>query len=178
MKKYNLLVDFRTQGYNIQGNIFVVFLEIWIKNEKDPENIQKYKVDPGRINALFGSGYVNDTSNESMRKLIGKGNTNLTGDPNLSIMKKSFGDFPRVRKLNITADLPEDLSNSDEHIISINLKKKNGRWQNFRLSDTNNLGRVGFEQGKKLLNNLSDSEIIKYIKVEYPNYDFSQLQGY
>ena len=93
-------------------------------------------------------------------------------------MKKSFGDFPRVRKLNVTADLPEDLSNSDEHIISINLKKKDGRWQNFMLSDTNNLGRVGFEQGKKLLNNLSDSEIIKYIKVEYPNYDFSQLQGY
>lgn len=152
--------------------------EIWIKNEKDPENIQKYKVDPGKINALFGPGYVNDTSNESMRKLIGKGNTNLTKDPNLSLMKKSFGDFPRVRKLNITADLPEDLSNSDEHIISINLKKKDGRWQNFMLSDTNNLGRVGFEQGKKLLNNLSDSEIIKYIKVEYPNYDFSQLQGY
>ena len=152
--------------------------EIWIKNEKDPKNIQKYKVDPGKINALFGPGYVNDTSNESMRKLIGKGNTNLTKDPNVSIMKKSFGDFPRVRKLNITADLPEDLSNSDEHIISINLKKKDGRWQNFMLSDTNNLGRVGFEQGKKLLNNLSDSEIIKYIKVEYPNYDFSQLQGY
>ena len=152
--------------------------EIWIKNEKDPENIQKYKVDPGKINALFGPGYINDTSNESMRKLIGKGNTNLTKDPNLSLMKKSFGDFPRVRKLNITADLPEDLSNSDEHIISINLKKKDGRWQNFMLSDTNNLGRVGFEQGKKLLNNLSDSEIIKYIKVEYPNYDFSQLQGY
>ncbi len=157
-----------------QGNDY----EIWIKNEKDPENIQKYKVDPGKINALFGPGYVNDTSNESMRKLIGKGNTNLTKDPNLSLMKKSFGDFPRVRKLNITADLPEDLSNSDEHIISINLKKKDGRWQNFMLSDTNNLGRVGFEQGKKLLNNLSDSEIIKYIKVEYPNYDFSQLQGY
>ena len=152
--------------------------EIWIKNEKDPENIQKYKVDPGKINALFGPSYVNDTSNESMRKLIGKGNTNLTKDPNVSLMKKSFGDFPRVRKLNITADLPEDLSNSDEHIISINLKKKDGRWQNFMLSDTNNLGRVGFEQGKKLLNNLSDSEIIKYIKVEYPNYDFSQLQGY
>ena len=152
--------------------------EIWIKNEKDPENIQKYKVDPGKINALFGPDYVNDTSNESMRKLIGKGNTNLAKDPNVSLMKKSFGDFPRVRKLNITADLPEDLSNSDEHIISINLKKKDGRWQNFMLSDTNNLGRVGFEQGKKLLNNLSDSEIIKYIKVEYPNYDFSQLQGY
>ena len=152
--------------------------EIWIKNEKDPENIQKYKVDPGRVTALFGPGYVKDTSNESMRKLIGKGNTNLTNDPNLSLMKKSFGDFPRVRKLNITADLPEDLSNSDEHIISINLKKKDGRWQNFMLSDTNNLGRVGFEQGKQLLNNLSDSEIIKYIKVEYPNYDFSQLQGY
>ena len=152
--------------------------EIWIKNEKDPENIQKYKVDPGKINALFGPSYVNDTSNESMRKLIGKGDTNLTKDPNLSLMKKSFGDFPRVRKLNVTADLPEDLSNSDEHIISINLKKKDGRWQNFMLSDTNNLGRVGFEQGKKLLNNLSDSEIIKYIKVEYPNYDFSQLQGY
>lgn len=157
-----------------QGNDY----EIWIKNEKDPTNIQKYKVDPDKINALFGSGYINDTSNESMRKLIGKGNTNLTGDPNLSVMKKSFGDFPRVRKLNITADLPEDLSNPDEHIISINLKKKDGRWQNFRLSDTNNLGRVGLEQGKKLLNNLSDSEIIKYIKVEYPNYDFSQLQGY
>ena len=152
--------------------------EIWIKNEKDPENIQKYKVDANKVASLFGPSYVNDTSNESMRKLIGKGNTNLTKDPNLSLMKKSFGDFPRVRKLNITADLPEDLSNSDEHIISINLKKKDGRWQNFMLSDTNNLGRVGFEQGKKLLNNLSDSEIIKYIKVEYPNYDFSQLQGY
>lgn len=152
--------------------------QIWIKNEKEPENIQRYDVDPNKINALFGPSYVNDTSNESMRKLIGKGNTNLTKDPNVSLMKKSFGDFPRVRKLNITADLPEDLSNSDEHIISINLKKKDGRWQNFMLSDTNNLGRVGFEQGKKLLNNLSDSEIIKYIKVEYPNYDFSQLQGY
>jgi hypothetical protein len=35
---------------------------------------------------------------------------------------------------------------------------------------------VGFEQGKRNLNNLTDDALLKYLRVEYPNYDYSQLE--
>ena len=43
MNKYNLLVDFRTQGYNIQGNILRVFLEI-LKMRKSGAKFEIYRL--------------------------------------------------------------------------------------------------------------------------------------
>lgn len=38
MKKYNILVDFQTQGYNVHGGIFSILRELW-KNRKTKAKI-------------------------------------------------------------------------------------------------------------------------------------------
>lgn len=152
--------------------------ELWIKNETDPTNIQKYKVSEQNINSLFGPEYINTKTKEAMRLTVGQGNTNLTKNPLHAPVQKSFGNFPLVKKLNITGDLMGDLSSPDKYVISVNLQKKDGRWQNFTLADVNGRGRVGYDQGINLLNGLTDDQVIKYIKLEYPSYDFSNIKGY
>ena len=149
--------------------------EVQLKSESDPKNIQRIKVSKEDIIANFGPQYVVNNTQEATRLKMGKGNTNLTGNPNESMMQKSFGDFPGVRKMNITADLTSDLSNPDLYIPTVNIMKKNGRYQTFILSGQDNLSRVGFDQGKANLNALSDNVLLKYLKTEYPNFDYSQL---
>lgn len=149
--------------------------EVQLKSESDPKKIQRIKVSKEDVIANFGPKYVVNNTQEAVRLKMGNGNTNLTGNPDESIMQKSFGDFPGIRKMNITADLDQDLSNPDLYIPSVNIMKKNGRWQTFILSGQDNLSRVGFDQGKANLNALSDNVLLKYLKTEYPNFDYSQL---
>jgi hypothetical protein len=148
---------------------------IIMKSEANPSKVQKIKVSRDDVVANFGAKYVNDNVQESARIKMGNGNTNITGDANQSYMQKSFGDFPGVRRLNITADFDQDLSNRNVYVPSINVMKKDGRYQTFILSGVDKLARVGFDQGKKNLNALTDDVLLKYLKVEYPKYDFSQL---
>ena len=157
-----------------QGNSY----ELWIKNEKEPTNIQKYKVSERNIRNIFGPEYVNTKSKESMRLTLGKGNDNLIGNPLYSPLQKSFGDFPMIKKLNITGGLQRVIGSEDEHVYSINLQKKDGRWQNFTLAGIGGRERVGYDQGINLMNTMTDESLIKAIKIEYPNFDFSQIKGY
>jgi hypothetical protein len=149
--------------------------EVILKSESDPKKVQRIKVSRDEVVANFGAKYVNDNTQESTRLKMGNGNTNVTGDPNQSYMQKAFGNFPGIKKMNVTADFDQDISNRELYIPSINIMKKDGSYQNFILSGTDKLSRVGFDQGKKNLDNLTDNVLLKYLKIEYPNYDFSQL---
>lgn len=149
--------------------------EVILKSESDPSKLQRIKATKEEVIANFGPKYVNNNTQESTRLKLGRGNTNITGNANNSMMQKSFGDFPGITKMNITADLDQDISNPDLYVPMINVMKKNGRWQTFALSGKNNLLRVGFDDGKAKLNALSDDQLLTSIKKEYPNYDYSQL---
>jgi hypothetical protein len=106
---------------------------------------------------------------------MGSGNTNLTGDANRAYMQKSFGDFPGVTRMNITADLRSTLTNPDLYTPMINVKKKDGNWATFEITGANNRQTLGFDQAVQSLNMLTDDNLLKLLKENFPNYDFSQL---
>lgn len=149
--------------------------QVHLKSDQNPKERQVLKLSKTDIARNFGSGYVNDKSQESIRLNLGRGNTNLSGDPTQAILQKQFGDFPGINKLQVTADLNQDLSDPELFTVMLNIKKKNGRYQNFELKGLNGEQRVGFDQGIRNLNSLTDEVLIKRLQQEYPNFDFSQL---
>lgn len=149
--------------------------EVILKSESNPKKLQRIKLNANEVIANFGAEYVNPHVQESVRLKVGNGNTNLTGKAEDSFMQKAFGDFTGVTRMNITADLDQDVSNRNLYIPSINIMKKDGSWANFTLSGKSKLARVGFDQGKRNLDALTDDNILKSIKLEYPDYDYSQL---
>jgi len=148
---------------------------IIMKSESDPSKLQKIRVSKADVLANFGNKYVNNLTQESIRLDLGKGNTNLTRDPEQSVMQKSFGNFPGIRRMNVTADFDQDVSNPELFIPGINIMQKNGKYVHFELSGVDKLSRVGYEQGVRNLNALTDDVLLKYIKTQYPYYDYSQL---
>lgn len=160
----------------------VIFIEqdgdnykVHLKSETDPKNRQTLRLSKNDVSRYFGAGYVNDKTIESVRLNIGKGNTNLTADPNRAILQKQFGDFPGINRFQVTADLDEDLGNPGTFIPMINVRNKNGRYTSFELSGSNKLRRLGYDQAKENLNKLTDSELLKLLQENYPNFDFSTL---
>lgn len=149
--------------------------QLIMKSESDPDKLQRIRLSKAEVRANFGDKYVNDLTQESIRLDLGRGNTNITRRAEQSIMQKSFGDFPGIRRLDITADFTQDISDPNLLIPGINIKKKDGRYQYFELSGVDKLSRVGYEEGKRNLNNLTDDVLLRYLRVEYPNYDYSQL---
>jgi hypothetical protein len=149
--------------------------EIQVTNRKSPGVVQRLKVSPNEIANKIGPEYINNKAVEASRLTLGRGNTNLTGNPEDAQFQKQFGNFPKIQKLQVTADLVEDLSNSDLFTYSINIKKKDGRYAQFSLSGIDKSRKVGYDQGKTSLDNLTDTVLLQKIKEEYPNYDFSKL---
>jgi hypothetical protein len=148
---------------------------VHLKSESDPSNRQILKLSRNDVVRYFGAGYVNDKTQESIRLNIGKGNTNIIGDPNKAVMQKQFGDFPGINKYQVTADLNQDLSDPNLYTAMINVKRKDGGYQTFEISGTDKLQRVGYDQGRKNLNALTDETLMKLLRNQYPNYDFSNL---
>jgi hypothetical protein len=179
---FNTASDFLSEKKAKDTRVFIMQnggnYEVWIKNEQDPSNIQKISVTQEEVSSRFGNKYVNPRTQESYRLKVGRGNTNVTKDATRSLMQKQFGDFPGIRKFNITADLEEDLNRPGEFIPMINIMKKDGRYQNFEIAGEDKLKRLGFDQGKNQLNSLTDDQLIKLLKQHYPNFDYSILQTY
>ena len=148
---------------------------MWLKNEKDPNNIQKMKLTGDMVNTVFGAGYIDNKTEDSMRLGLGRGNTNITGDATKAIMQKQFGDFPGINRLQVTADLDSDVSNPNLFIPMINVRKKDGRYQNFIIAGKTQKERFGYEQGLSTLNALTDDSLLAILKQSYPNFDFSTL---
>jgi hypothetical protein len=149
--------------------------EVWITNKKEPKEIQKLRLSSNQVNSIFGAGYVEGNTSAQIRLDMGRGNTNLTGDPRKSLLKVSNGDFKNIKRLNVTADLNRDLDNPNVFLPYVNIKKKDGRWVNLPITGSDPTYRVGYEQGLSTLTSLTDENLIKLIKDSYPDFDISTL---
>ena len=149
--------------------------EVILKNENDPKNLQRLRLTEDQVRRNIGAAYLNTNTKESMRVAIGKGDTNLNKDPNVSVMQKQFGDFPMIQNLQVTADLREYADRPGNFYPIINIKKKGGGYAAFPLAGMNKNLSVGYEQGRDNLNSLDDATLLKRIKQEYPNFDYSTL---
>ena len=92
------------------------------------------------------------------------------------MFQKSFGNFPNIRKLKITANLHQDISNTAAYIPTIYLQNKSGKYISFELSGYDKLARVDYDSAKQNLENLTDDMTLKVLKQYYPNFDFSTIQ--
>jgi hypothetical protein len=149
--------------------------EIWLKNEKSPNVIQKLKVPREKIDRVFGPGYTNNFSDEAMRLKIGRGNTNINANPTQAALQTKFGDMPNVQRMDVTADLDEDPSSPGTFVPMINVKGKNGKYTTFPISGKNKMQRLGYEQGVTQINALTDDSLLALLKQSYPKFDFSTL---
>jgi hypothetical protein len=149
--------------------------QVHLKSESNPSERQVIKLTKNDVYRYFGAGYVNEKTQESIKLRLGRGNTNLTGDPLGADMQKQFGDFPGINSLQVTADLNEDLSDPSLFTFMINVKKKDGRYQTFELAGPRGDQRVGYDQGKQNLNSMTDEILLKQLKQAYPTFDFSTL---
>ena len=149
--------------------------QVHLKSDKDPSERQVLKLSKNDIYRYFGAGYVNEKTQESIKLGLGRGNTNLTGNPLDADMQKQFGDFPGINSLQVTADLNQDLSDPELFTFMINVKKKDGRYQTFELAGPRGDQRVGYNQGKQNLNSMTDEILLKQLKQAYPSFDFSTL---
>jgi len=154
------------------GNNYLVRM----KSEKDPKKLQDLVVSESDVVRYFGAAYINPRTNESMLLRVGRGSTNVTGNPDRAIMQKSFGDFPGIRRFEVTANFEEDMADPGLFIPIVHIKNKQGQWVDFPLAGSDLQSRVGFEQGRKNLNKLTDDVLLKELKKYYPNFDFSTIE--
>lgn len=149
--------------------------KIKIQNLNDPDNFQSFKVSSTQVRAYLGDKYVNDNAQVSGRFAIGKGNSdiNRSNIATNALMQKRFGDFPGIKKLQVTAKLEEDTPGL--FIPTIYVKQKDGKYVRFEIAGDDKLSRVGFQQGIDNLNALNDDVLEKVLRQAYPKYDFSKL---
>jgi hypothetical protein len=148
---------------------------IQLRNLQDPDNVQSFKVNSQQVRAYLGDEYVNDNSQVSGRFALGKGNSdiNRSNVATDQLMQKRFGDFPGIKKLQVTAKLEEDTPGL--FIPTIFLKQKDGKYVRFEIAGDDKLSRVGYEQGIQNLNSLNDEVLLNVLKQSYPSYDFSKI---
>ena len=123
----------------------------------------------------FGSQYVNTQKQEALRLRAGRGSNNINGGAENAPMQVQYGDFPNINKYQLTAQLDEDSKYTGTFVPTIYLKKNDGSYQSFEISGKNRAQRLGYEQGKQQLSNLTDDTMMKLLKELYPKYDFSQI---
>ena len=151
--------------------------KIKIQNLDEPDNFQSFKVSAADVQAYLGDKYVNTNVQESARFAIGRGKSDILhkNNANKAMMQKRFGDFPGIKRLQVTANLEEDGEGSGLFIPTIYLKQKDGKYVRFEISGDDKLSRVGYEQGKNNLNALNDQVLLTTLKQAYPTYDFSKI---
>jgi hypothetical protein len=171
--------DFFSEAKKKDTRVFVYrqgdSYQVQIKNQSKPNDIQTITVNKKDVSDFIGNEYVDDTVEDALRLQMGNNNTNISGTPKQAFMQKSFGDFPGITKYTITGDLIGDRQSPDLYVPSVNIKKKDGRYANFAIPGIDRMQRVGFEQGKKQLNSLTDNQLITLLKAQYPTFDFSTL---
>ena len=154
--------------------------EIQLRNVTNPTVVQRIKVSPAEVQDYLGDQYVNYNTQDSARFTIGKGKSDILNRnvATQALMQKSFGDFPGIKKLQVTANLEEVGQGSGLFIPTVYLKQKDGKYIRFELSGDNKLSRVGYKQGKDNLNALNDKVLMNVLKQAYPTYDFDSKIDY
>lgn len=136
---------------------------------------QVININQGQAIRIFGAENVNMNKQDALRIRAGRGSTNVNGSPTSAPMQTQFGDFPNINKYQVTAQLDEDTKYKDQFVPKVHLLKKDGTYQTFEISGKNRAQKVGYDQGKQQLNNLTDDTMMKLLKELYPKYDFSQI---
>lgn len=139
------------------------------------EKDQVINLDQSKAIRLFGAEYVNTQKEEALKLRAGRGSNNINGGPESAPLQTQFGDFPNINKYQLTAQLDEDTKYVGTFVPTIHLLKKDGSYQSFEISGKNRAQRLGYEQGKQQLSNLTDDTMMKLLKELYPTYDFSQI---
>jgi len=148
---------------------------VQLKNDADPTNLQNLKMTAQQVSRVLGAQYLTQNASEALLLKLGRGTTNINDDPKEAQYQKQFGDFPNVNNYQIVADLDSDAKNPNLFVPKIYVLKKDGTYQPFVIAGKNKAQRLGLEQAKQTFNNLTDEDLMKLLKTEYPNYDFSNL---
>jgi hypothetical protein len=172
--------DFLSEKKNKDTRVFIQQdgdkFEVLIKNEQDPTNIQRLKMSGSDVARYIGADYIDNLTQDSkVIRLSGGSGTNITKNPNRAVMQQTFGDFPGIRKLQVKGDLIQEAGSSGFFYPTFYVKRKDGGWQPFEISGQDQLQRVGYEQGKKQMNSLTDAIFLSLLKESYPSFDFSTL---
>jgi hypothetical protein len=146
-----------------------------IRDLTDPGNDQILNISQNNAINIFGAENVNMNKQDALRIRAGRGSNNVNGSPTSAPMQVQFGDFPNIRTFQVTAQLDEDTKYQGQFVPKVHLLKKDGGYQTFEISGKNRAQRVGYDQGKQTLNNLTDDTMMKLLKELYPSYDFSQI---
>jgi hypothetical protein len=152
--------------------------EIQIRNLNDNATPQVLTVSANEVRDYLGAKYVNENTQASTRMGLGLGKSDIR-NKNIAQeaeFQKSFGDFPNIRNLKITANLDQDLQNPNAYIPTIYLQNKDGKYISFELSGSNKLARVDYASAKQNFSNLDDNTVLRVLKQNYPNFDFSTIQ--
>lgn len=147
--------------------------EVQLKNPSVDKNVQRLRLNAGDISRYFGPEYVSDKTQESIRLELGRGNTNLTSNPERAVLQKTFGDFSGVTKFDVIGDMNRDLDNRDLYIPSIGIRRNDGGYQIFQIAGPDKKRRVGYDQGIRQMNSLTDESLFRLLKENYPNFDYS-----
>jgi hypothetical protein len=139
------------------------------------EKDQVLNLDQGKAIKLFGAQYVDTQKEEALKLRAGRGSNNINGGPENAPLQTQYGDFPNINKYQLTAQLDEDSKYTGTFVPTVHLLKKDGSYQSFEISGKNRAQRLGYDQGKQQLSNLTDDTMMKLLKELYPTYDFSQI---
>lgn len=146
-----------------------------IRDLTDIKDDQVININQNQAIAIFGKENVNTNKQDALRIRAGRGSNNVNGSPASAPMQVQFGDFPNINHYQLTAQLDEDTKYKDQFVPKVHLLKKDGTYQTFEISGKNRAQRVGYDQGKQQLSNLTDDTMMKLLKELYPTYDFSQI---
>ena len=149
--------------------------QVILKNEQDPKNVQRLIMSGSDVARYIGADYIDSLTQDAKVLRMGGGSTNISKNPDRAMMQQTFGDFPGVRKLQVKGDLIPESGNPSLFYPVFYTKRKDGGWQPFEIAGADGLQRVGYEQGKKQMNSLTDNSLMALLKENYPNFDFSLL---
>lgn len=158
----------------VQANPDGTYL-VSLKNDSDPTNIQNLKVTADQVAGTLGAQYLMQNPSEALLLRLGRGTTNINDNPNEAEYQKQFGDFPNINRYQVVADLDADTKNPNLFVPKFHVMKNDGSYQTFIIAGRNKAQRLGLEQAKKSFNELTDDDLMKLLKTEYPKYDFSNL---
>jgi len=139
------------------------------------EKDQVLNLDQNKAIKLFGAQYVDTQKEEALKLRAGRGSNNINGGAENAPLQTQYGDFPNINKYQVTAQLDEDSKYTGTFVPTVHLLKKDGSYQSFEISGKNRAQRLGYDQGKQQLSNLTDDTMMKLLKELYPKYDFSQI---
>lgn len=167
-EKDNTRVYIKQDGYNYQ---------LVVSNPKVSNSDQVINVTANDISTYLGPAYTNELQEETLRiKISPDASTNIQGGPDNSYLRSEFGDLPNIKNIwGVNVNLLQDPQNENQYLPEFYIYNKSGDWDKFVIAGPNKNMRVGFEAGRNAITSLNDSDLLRMIKENYPDYDLNNI---